>query len=170
MMINLDIGVVAGSLSMFHGEVESSSLKEETTLDKLDQVSAQVLCYTDMCFSMFVQSDKMCFKFYQRDDNCSTVYVKKEAYHHSPESPNDGQKELKHAVFSRPMGNDGTIERGFTRIFEGLVKIALFMEQRAYNMYINSDGVNQSPAQANNHPHHELSSPKSWGSESSGRC
>ena len=31
------------------------------------------------------------------------------------------------------------------------------MEQRAYNMYINSDRVNQSPAQADDHPHHELS-------------
>ena len=32
------------------------------------------------------------------------------------------------------MGNDGTTERGFNRIFEDLVKIALFMEQRVYNI------------------------------------
>ena len=57
------------------------------------------------------------------------------------------------------MGNDGTTERGFNRIFEDLVKIALFMEQRAYNMYINSDGVDQSPVQVDNHPRHELSNP-----------
>ena len=158
-MINPDIGIVAVSVPMFYGEVESSSLKEETTLDKLDQVSARVLCYTDKCFSMFAQSDKIHFKFYQRDHNCGTVYVKKEAYSHSPVSPNDGQKELQHAVFGRPMGNDGTTKRGFNRIFEDLVKIALFMEQRAHNMYINSDGVDQSPAQAGDHPLLELSNP-----------
>ena len=33
------------------------------------------------------------------------------------------------------------------------------MEQRAHNMYINSDGVNQSPAQPEDHPHHELCNP-----------
>ena len=158
-MINPDIGIVTGSVTTFYGEVESSSSKEETMLDKLDQVSAWVLCYTDKCFSMFVQLDKIHFKFYQRHNNCGTVYVKKEAYHHSPVSPNDGQKKLQHAVFGQPVGNDGTTERGFNRIFEDLVKIALFMEQRAYNMYINSDRVNQSPVQANDHPHHELSNP-----------
>ena len=91
--------------------------------------------------------------------NYGTAYVKKEAYPHSPVSPNDGQKELQHAAFRRPMGNDGTTKRGFNRIFEDLVKIALFMEQRAYIMDINSDGVDQSPAQADDHPHHELSNP-----------
>ena len=158
-MINLDIGIVVGSVPTFYGEFESSSSKEETMLDKLDQVSARVLCYTDKCFSMFMQSGKIHFKFYLRDDYCGTVYVKKEAYHHSPVSPNDGQKELQHAVFGRPVGNDGTTKRGFNRIFEDLVKIALFTEQRAYNMCINSKGVDQSPAQADDHPHHELSNP-----------
>ena len=57
------------------------------------------------------------------------------------------------------MGNDGTTERGFNVIFEDLVKIALFMEQRAHNMYIKSNGVNQSSAQPKDHPHHELSHP-----------
>ena len=71
----------------------------------------------------------------------------------------DSRKELHHAVFGRPMGNDGTTERGFNSIFEDLVKIALFMEQRAHNMDINSNGVNQSPAQPDDHPCHELSNP-----------
>ena len=52
------------------------------------------------------------------------------------------------------------------------------MEQRAHNMYINSDGVDQSPAQHEDHPHHELCNPilptllwsKSWGFEFSCRC
>ena len=57
------------------------------------------------------------------------------------------------------MGNDGTTERGFNVIFEDLVKIALFMEQRAHNMYIKSNGVDQSSAQPEDHPHHELSHP-----------
>ena len=57
------------------------------------------------------------------------------------------------------MGNDGATERGFNVIFEDLVKIALFMEQRAYNMYINSNGVDQSSVQPKDHPHHELSHP-----------
>ena len=98
-MINLDIGIVAGSIPTFCGEVESSSSKESTMLDKLDQVSAWVLCYTDKCFSMFAQLDKIHFKFYQRDDKCGTVCVKKHAYWHSPVSAIDGQKELQHAVF-----------------------------------------------------------------------
>ena len=119
-MVNPDIGIVAGSVPTFYGEVESSGLKESATLDKPDQVSAQVLCYTDKCFSMFAQSDMIHFKFYQRDDKCGTVYVKKHAYHHSPVSAIDGQKELHHAVFGLPMGNDGTTERGFNSIFEDL--------------------------------------------------
>ena len=57
------------------------------------------------------------------------------------------------------MGNDGTTKRGFNNIFEDLVKIALFMEQRARNMYINSNGVDQSPVQPDDHPCHELSNP-----------
>ena len=40
-MINPDIGIVAGSVPTFYGEVESSGSKEKTTLDKLDQVSAR---------------------------------------------------------------------------------------------------------------------------------
>ena len=159
-MVNRDIGIVAGSVPTFYGEVESSGLKESAMLGKLDQVSAQVLCYTDKCFSMFAQLDKIHFKFYQRDDKCGTVYVKKHAYQHSPVSAIDSQKEPHHAVFGQPMGNDGTTERGFNSIFEDLVKIALFMEQRAYNMYINSNGVDQSSAQPNDHPHHELSNPR----------
>ena len=158
-IINPDIGIVAGSVPTFYGEVESSGSKEKTMLDKLDQVSARVLCYTNKCFSMFAQSDNIHFKFYQRDDNCGTVYVKTHSYHHSPVSPIDGQKQLQLAVFGQPMGNDGTTNRGFNRIFEDLVKIALFMEQRAHNMYINSDGVNQSPAQLEDHPRHELCNP-----------
>ena len=158
-MINLDIGIVAASVLTFYGEVESFGSKEKMTLDKLDQVSARVLCYTNKCFSMFVQSDKIHFKFYQRDDKCSTVYVKTHAYRHSPVSPINGQKQLQHAVFGQPMGNDGNTERGFNRIFEDLVKIALLMDQRAHNMHINSDGVDQSPAQPDDHPHHELCNP-----------
>ena len=50
------------------------------------------------------------------------------------------------------MGNDGTTERGFNAILEDLVKIALFM-------YINSNGVDQSSAQPEDHPCHELSHP-----------
>ena len=57
------------------------------------------------------------------------------------------------------MGNDGTTNRGLNRIFEDLVKIALFMDKRAHNMYINSDGVNQSPAQPEDHPRHKLCNP-----------
>ena len=57
------------------------------------------------------------------------------------------------------MGNDGTIKRGFNVIFEDLVKIALFMEQRAHNMYIKSNGVDQSSVQPKDHPHNELSYP-----------
>ena len=71
MMINPNIGIVTGSVPTSYGEVESAGSKEKSTLDKLDQVSARVLCYTDKCFSMFAQSDKIHFKFYQRDDNCS---------------------------------------------------------------------------------------------------
>ena len=134
-MVNPDIGIVTGSIPTFYGEVESSSLQESATLNKLDQVSAWVLCYTDKCFSMYTQSDKIHFKFYQRDDRCGTVYVKKHAYRHSPVSATHGRKELHNAVFSRPMGNDGTTERGFNVIFEDLVKMALFMEQRAHNIY-----------------------------------
>ena len=158
-MVNPDIGIVAGSVPTFYREVESSGLKESAMLDKLDQVSAWVLCYTDKCFSMFTQSDKIHFKFYQRDDKCGTVYVKKHAYRHSPVSAIDSQKELHHAVFGQPMGNDGTTKRGFNIIFEDLVKIALFMEQRAYNMYINSNGADQSSVQPDDHPCHELSNP-----------
>ena len=83
-MVNPDIGIVTGSIPTFYGEVESSGLKESAMLDKLDQVSARVLCYTDQCFSMFAQLDKIHFKFCQRDDKCGTVYVKKHAYQHSP--------------------------------------------------------------------------------------
>ena len=155
-MIYPDIGIVTGSVPTFYEDVKSSGSKEKSMFDKLDQVSARVLCYTDKCFSMFAQLDKIHFKFYQRDDNCGTVYVKTHSYCHSPVSPIDGEKQLQHAVFGRPMGNDLTTDRGFNRIFEGLVKIALFMEQRAHNMYINSDGVDQSPAQPDDYPHHEL--------------
>ena len=118
------------------------------------------MCYvTPICVSPCSCNRKRPTSSLIRDDNCGTVYVKKEASHHSPVSPNDGRKELQHAVFGRPMGNDGTTERGFNRIFEDLVKIALLMEQSAYNMYINSDRVDQSPVQADDHPHHELSNP-----------
>ena len=159
MMINPDIRIVAGSVPTFYGEIESSGSKEKTMLNKLDQVSARVLCYTDKCFSMFAQSDKIHFKFYQRDDNCGTVYVKTHSCCHSPVSPIDGRKQLQHTVFGQPVGNDGTTDKGFNRMFEDLVKIALFMEQRAHNMYINSDRVNQFPAQPKDHPHHELCNP-----------
>ena len=98
-MVNPDIGIVAGSVPTFYGEVESSTSKESATLDKLDQVSARVLCYTDKCFSIYAQSDKIHFKFYQRDDRCGTVYVKKHAYQHSPVSAIHGQKELHNAIF-----------------------------------------------------------------------
>ena len=54
-MVNPDIGTVTGSVPTFYGEVEPSGLKESAILDKLDQVSARVLCYTDKCFSMFAQ-------------------------------------------------------------------------------------------------------------------
>ena len=57
------------------------------------------------------------------------------------------------------MGNDGSTERGFNVIFEDLVKIVLFMEPRAHNMYIKRNGFDQSSAQAEDHPHHELSNP-----------
>ena len=145
MMIKPNIGIVAGSVPTSYGEVESAGSKEKSMLDKLDQVSARVLCYTDKCFSMFAQSDKIHFKFYQRDDNCSVCQ--------------DTLLPPFTSVSGRPMGNDGTTDRGFNRIFEDLVKIALFMEQRAHNMYINSDGVDQSPAQPNDHPFHELCNP-----------
>ena len=70
------------------------------------------------------------------------------------------EKNSQYAVFGQPTTpNDGTTEKGFNRIFNDLVKIALFMKQRAYNMYIHSDGVNQSPAQSHDHTHHELSKP-----------
>ena len=98
-MINPDIGIVAGSIHTFYGELESYGASEVTMLDKLDQVSAQVLSYTDKCFSMYAQSDKIHIKFYQRDDRCGTVYVKTQSYRHSPVSPNGGQKELQYAVF-----------------------------------------------------------------------
>ena len=158
-MVNPDIGIVAGSIPTFYGEVESSTPNESATLDKHDQVSAQVLCYTDKCFSMYAQSDKIHFKFYQRDDRCGTVYVKKHAYWHSPVSATHGRKELHNAVFGQPMGNDGSTKRGFNVIFEDLVKIVLFMEPRAHNMYIKSNGVDQSSAQPEDHPRHELSNP-----------
>ena len=80
---------------------------------------------------MFAQLDKIHFKFYQRDEKCITVYVKTHAYRHSPVPPVVGQKQLEHAVFGQPVGNDGTTNRGLNGIFEDLVKIALFMEQRA---------------------------------------
>ena len=75
MMINPDIEILTGSVPTFYGEVESSGSKEKTMLDKLNQVSARVLCYTNKCFSMFAQSDKIHFKFYQRDDNCMSRHT-----------------------------------------------------------------------------------------------
>ena len=64
MMINPDIGIVTGCVSTFYGEIESSGSKEKSMLGKLDQVSARMLCYTDKCFSMFAQLDKIHLKFY----------------------------------------------------------------------------------------------------------
>ena len=83
-MVNPDIGIVMGSVSMFDGEVESLGQNEGTVLDRLDQVSARVLCYMDKCFSMYAKSDTIHFKFYQRDNDQGTVYVVTHAYYHSP--------------------------------------------------------------------------------------
>ena len=81
-MANLDI--VMGPVPTFYGEVESWGQNEGTILDRLDQVSARVLCYTDKCFSMYAKSNTIYFKFYQRDDDQGTVYVVTHTYHHSP--------------------------------------------------------------------------------------
>ena len=48
---------------------------------------------------------------------------------------------------------------GLNVIFEDLVKIALFLELRAHNMYLGSDQVNQSPTQSNSHACHQLVHP-----------
>ena len=83
-MVNPDIGIVMGSVPTFYGEVESGGLNDGTMLDRLDQVSARVLCYTDKCFSMYTKADTIHFKFYQRDDDQGTVYVVTHIYCHSP--------------------------------------------------------------------------------------
>ena len=83
-MANLDIGIVAGSVPTFYGEIESGGWNDGTILDRLDQMSARVLCYMDKCFSMYAKADTIHFKFYQRDDDQGTVYVVTHAYHHSP--------------------------------------------------------------------------------------
>ena len=83
-MANTDTGIVAGSVPTFYGEVDSWGQNDGTVLDRLDQVSARVLCYMDKCFSMNAKDDTIHLKFYQRDDDQGTVYVVTHAYHHSP--------------------------------------------------------------------------------------
>ena len=48
---------------------------------------------------------------------------------------------------------------GLNLILEDLVKITLFMELRAHNMYFGSDRVNQSPSQSDSHARHPLAHP-----------
>ena len=72
------------SVPPFYGEVESWGQNEGTVLDRLNQVSARVLCYMFKSFSMYAKDDSIHFKFYQRDDDQGTVYVVTHAYCHSP--------------------------------------------------------------------------------------
>ena len=100
-MVNLEIGIVMGSVPTFYGEVESGGQNDGTMLDRLDQASARVLCYMDKCFSMYAKADTIPFKFYQRDDDQGAVYVVTHTYHHSPVLVNviPQRKALHHAVY-----------------------------------------------------------------------
>ena len=60
------------------------------------------------------------------------------------------QKSLQYAVYGEPQGNN-TLTKGFDVILMDLVKIMLFMEPRAYNMYMQSNLCDQFVAQANTH-------------------
>ena len=60
-MVNLDLAIVTGTEPTLYGEVESSCWSDATAFERLDQVSARVLCYTDKCFSIYAKGDVIFF-------------------------------------------------------------------------------------------------------------
>ena len=58
------------------------------------------------------------------------------------------------AVYGATVGNVHV--RGLDTTLEDFVKIVLFMEPRAHNIYMGTDQVNQSSAQPDAHLHHPL--------------
>ena len=156
-IVNPDLAIVATSVPTLYGEVESSHRSDATTLDKLHQVSARILCYTDKCFSVYTKSDIIHIKFYQWDDNNGIVHVLKMHYSHLPilTNVNPHQKALQHVVYGVPQRN--ALIDGLDGILLDIVKIVLFMENRAANIYMESNLHDQFLVQPDMHFHHALS-------------
>ena len=146
--MNLDLAIIVGTVPTLYGEVESSHFSDDTSFKWLDQCSARILSYTNKCFSVYAKSDIIHIKFYQRDDNRGTVYCGKQHYNHSPVDQNQvpQQNSLQYAIYGEPQGNN-IFAKGFNEILMDLVKIMLFMEPRAHDVYSQSGLHDQFAAQ-----------------------
>ena len=63
-IVNPNLVVVTGTMPTLYGEVESINPLDDHVLDRFDQVSSRVLCYTDKCFSVYTKSDVFYIQLY----------------------------------------------------------------------------------------------------------
>ena len=154
--VNPDLGIIAGTSPALHEEVESGHHTDIQNFIRLDQCTSRILSYTDKCFSLYAKGDVVHLRFYQRNDSTGTVYVLSEHFNHSPpdQMQNPIRKSLQNAVYGENQGQNVYLN-GFDKILMILVKIVLFMEPRAVDIYRATGVRDQFTSQENNHtsPH-----------------
>ena len=154
--VNPDLGIIAGTSPTLYGEVESGHHTDVQNFIRLDQCTARILSYTDKCFSLYAKGDVVHLRFYQRNDSAGTVYVLSEHFNHSPadETQNPIRKSLQEAVYRENLGQNQYVN-GLDKILMVLVKIVMFMEPRAVEIYRATGLRDQFTSQENNHtsPH-----------------
>ena len=135
-VVNPDLGIIAGTAPTLYGEVESGHCSDEQNFLGLDQCSSQILCYTDKCFSLYAKASVIHLRYYQRNDTTGTVYVLSQHFNHSP--PDQTQiplcKSLQNAVYGEHQGQNVYLN-GLDEILLNIVTIVLFMEPRAAAIY-----------------------------------
>ena len=154
--VNPDLGIVAGTSPTLYGEVESGHHNDIQNFMRLDQCTSRILSYTDKCFALYAKGDVLHFRFYQTNNSVGTMYVLSDHFNHSPsdQMQNTICKSLQNAVYGKNQGGNVYLN-GFDKILMRLVKIVMFMEPRAIEIYKATGICDQFTSQENDHtsPH-----------------
>ena len=152
-VVNPDLGIVAGTAPTFYGEIESGHHSDEQKFLRLDQCSSRILCYTDKCFSLYAKASVIHLRYYQRNDDTGTVYILSQHFNHSPSDQMQIMlhKSLQNVVHREHQGQNVYVE-GLDEILLNMIKIVLFMELRADTIHRASGICDQFTSQEHNHP------------------
>ena len=152
-VVNPDLGIVAGTAPTLYGEVELGHRSDERNLLRLDQCSSRILCYSNKCFSLYAKTSVIHLRYYQRNDDTGTVYVLSQHFNHSPSDQMQVLlcKLLQNVVYGEHQGQNVYV-KGLDEILLNMVKIVLFMELRADTIYRASEICDQFTSQEHYHP------------------